>query len=101
MARVPGFPARGELISENREVETWEKAHPASPLLLRLKEPPSPTADGCWTLRLQLFDPPEHAGAVGVARSKFGEFLLENTGFTRLDISIAKFLQSVGHFVIR
>ena len=31
----------GELISEYREVETWKKAHPASPLLLRLKEQPN------------------------------------------------------------
>jgi hypothetical protein len=27
-----------ELISEYREVEDWKKAHPTSPLLLRLKE---------------------------------------------------------------
>ncbi len=27
-----------ELTSEYREVETWKKAHPTSPLLLRLKE---------------------------------------------------------------
>ena len=27
-----------ELVSEYRDVENWKKAHPTSPLLLRLKE---------------------------------------------------------------